>query len=230
MAIILNLETSTTNCSVAIANSGKLLATKQLNNGFSHSENLMLFINDVMQQTNIKLDDIDAIAVSAGPGSYTGLRIGVSAAKGLCFGLEKPLIALDSLSVLTYAVYKTNIHTKNTKFLPMFDARRMEVYAAVLDATLQIVHPISSVVIADDSFQKFANEKEVLFFGDGAPKCRTYFERYSNFKYIENIIPSAQNMCELSNIKFLKNEFENVAYFEPNYLKEFYTTAKAKSN
>jgi len=228
MSLILNLETSSTNCSVALANKGTTVAYKDLNEGFSHSENLMLFIEDVLKQASIKLEGIDAVAISSGPGSYTGLRIGVSAAKGFCFGLKVPLIAVNSLLVLTEAVYKLQKHDSETMFLPLFDARRMEVYSAVFDASGNIIETTAATIIDEHSFENLKSNHDVFYFGDGANKCEPYFLRFENFKFIEGIIPSAQHMAGISYQKYLNKEFEDVAYFQPNYLKEFHTTAKIK--
>jgi tRNA threonylcarbamoyladenosine biosynthesis protein TsaB len=226
MALILNLETSSTNCSVSIAKNGILLHCKELNEGFSHSENLLQFVADVLQEIELDIKTINAVAVSSGPGSYTGLRIGVSAAKGFCFGLDIPLIAIDSLSVLANQVLENHMLESPFLLLPMFDARRMEVYSCILNEMLTIIDPISAVVLNELSYMHIDGEKNIYFFGDGANKAVSIFSNRPQFRQLENLIPSAKNMCDMSYKKFVEKKFEDIAYFEPNYLKEFYTNAK----
>jgi len=226
MSLILNIESSTTNCSVSIAKNGVCVALQEVNEGFSHSENLMVFVDNLLKDTETNVKDLNAIAVSAGPGSYTGLRIGVSSAKGLCFGLDTPLIAIDSLSIMTKQVLQTSEINSGDLLIPMFDARRMEIYTAVFDTNLKYIEPISAKIIIETSFIEYDNGNKVYYFGDGSNKCKEYFKRFKNFCHIDNQYPSSKYMAELSYIKFLDKKFEDVAYFEPNYLKDFYTKAK----
>jgi len=239
MALILNLETATTVCSVALAKDGHLLAFKEQNGDYSHAENLTLFIEDVFQQAKIKLQDVDAIAVSKGPGSYTGLRIGVSTAKGLCYSLNKPLIAINTLEHLSMSVSK-NLNSQNpdlpSVFCPMLDARRMEVYCALYDSEMHPLYPTSAEIIDEYFLDKILTlsgrgkeELCIYFFGDGAAKCKTILSADKNAIFIDNIVPSAKNMISFSEQSFINKQFEDVAYFEPFYLKDF-VAGKKKMN
>lgn len=216
---ILNIETSTKNCSVSIAQNGKTIALKEVaEESFSHSEKLHVFIDNLLKENQITYKDLNAVALSGGPGSYTGLRIGTSTAKGLCFALDIPLIAVDTLLVLAKQVNEDSL------IIPMIDARRMEVYTAIFDATHNPATPVQALVIDENSFAEIS-EKAVLV-GDGAAKCKEVLNR-ENFIFLDEIrYPSAREMSEISFDKFQKKEFEDIAYFEPFYLKEFYTGAK----
>src|SRR5690554_7311746 len=216
---ILNIETSTKNCSVSIAQNGKTIALKEVaEESFSHSEKLHVFIDNLLKENQITYKDLNAVALSGGPGSYTGLRIGTSTAKALCFALDLPLIAVDTLLVLAKQVNEDSL------IIPMIDARRMEVYTAIFDATHNPATPVQALVIDENSFAEIS-EKAVLI-GDGAAKCKEVLNR-ENFIFLDEIrYPSAREMSEISFDKFQKKEFEDIAYFEPFYLKEFYTGAK----
>ena len=223
MAIILNIETSTKNCSVSIANKGEVVAIKELNNGnYSHAEVLHPFIEAVLKDGNILKDQIDAIAVSKGPGSYTGLRIGVSAAKGLSFALNKPLISIDTLTSLSYA-----IAIDAGTIVPMLDARRMEVYAAVFDKDHQQVRKIKAEIIDATSFSEELEKGSVYFLGDGSQKCQETIT-HKNAIFVEDKFPSSKEMASLSYLKYKKNDIEDVAYFEPFYLKDFVAIPEKK--
>ncbi|CAA0214407.1 Inactive homolog of metal-dependent proteases, putative molecular chaperone [Tenacibaculum maritimum] len=216
LAIILNIETATKNCSVSIAENGEILALKELNNGnYSHAEVLHSFILEVLSESNVTTKDIDAVAVSKGPGSYTGLRIGVSAAKGLCFAFDKPLIAIDTLASLSHSV-----SIKEGVIVPMLDARRMEVYDAVFNKEHELIREIKAEIIDASSFQEYLLKGEVCFLGDGAAKCKEVI-KHKNAIFIEGKYPSSREMAKLSYCKYKKNDIENVAYFEPFYLKDF---------
>ncbi|HEA21523.1 hypothetical protein LCGC14_0626690 [marine sediment metagenome] len=217
MPLILNLETATTNCSVSVAEDGNLLAIKQHDTpNYSHSEQLHLFIQEILKEADIRISDLDAIAVSKGPGSYTGLRIGVSAAKGLCFALDVPLIAISTLKSMAHQVMD-----KNTDFIvPVLDARRMEVYSAVFNRKLQQIRETEAEIIDVNSFSEFTQKGNVLLIGNGAEKC-TEFLQHPNFNFDISIVPSAQEMVKMSHEKFITGDFEDVAYFEPYYLKDF---------
>ena len=215
MAYILNIETATKNCSVSVAKNGEIVALQELNDGnYSHSEKLHEFIKNVMEKACIDFKDLKAVAVSKGPGSYTGLRIGVSAAKGLCFALEIPLIATDTLKALALSI--TN---EDGIKVPLLDARRMEVYSAVFSNNNKI-REVAAEIIDENSFYKYLKEKKVYFLGDGASKCKEIIT-HKNAIFIEDKFPSANEMASLSFSKFKKNEIEDVAYFEPFYLKDF---------
>jgi tRNA threonylcarbamoyladenosine biosynthesis protein TsaB len=216
---ILNIETSTKNCSVSIAQNGKTIALKEVaEESFSHSEKLHVFIDNLLKENQIAYKDLSAVALSSGPGSYTGLRIGTSTAKGLCFALDIPLIAVDTLLVLAKQV------NQDALIIPMIDARRMEVYTAIFDAKHNPATPVQALIIDENSFAEIS-EKAILI-GDGAAKCKEVLKG-GNFIFLNEIrYPSAREMGEISFDKFQKKEFEDIAYFEPFYLKEFFTGAK----
>lgn len=216
MALILCLETATTNCSVALAKEDGIVAFREENNlKFSHSEKLHLFIEEVLQEAGIDKSELNAIAISKGPGSYTGLRIGVSAAKGLCFALDIPLLAVATLKLLAQQVEE-----KNVFIVPMLDARRMEVYSAVFDSENTQVRETKAEILDENSFAEYLEEKRTIFLGDGAKKFKALCQN-SNAVFLEDRFPSAMDMAALANEKFQKKEIENLAYFEPYYLKEF---------
>ena len=215
MNYILNIETATKNCSVSLAKNGETILCKEIaEQGYSHAEKLHVFIEEIINETGITARDLKAIAVSKGPGSYTGLRIGVSSAKGLCYALEIPLISVDTLQVLA-----KQVDIKNGLIVPMIDARRMEVYSAIFDANHNKIMEVQAEILTEDSYPEM---KETLYFiGDCQEKCKTVLSK-SNFHFLPKIVfPSANEMSFLSYEKFTKNQFEDVAYFEPFYLKDF---------
>jgi tRNA threonylcarbamoyladenosine biosynthesis protein TsaB len=222
LSFILNIETATKNCSVSIAKNGETILCKEIaEEGYSHAEKLHVFIEDVIAESGISVQELAAIAVSQGPGSYTGLRIGVSAAKGLCFALNIPLIAVDTLQTLAS---KANV--SDGKIIPMLDARRMEVYSEVFNADLQVERAIQAEIITEDSFSEY-NEK-VYFVGDCAEKCKPLLTK-ENFIFLEEIkYPSAGEMSKISYDKYQKSDTVDVAYFEPYYLKDFMMTLPSK--
>lgn len=227
MPVILNIETATTVCSVALAENGRLLAIKEQGGDYTHAENLTLFVQNVMEQASLSFADMDAIAVSKGPGSYTGLRIGVSVAKGLCYALNKPLIAVDTLQQIAFSHISKRQNIADF-YCPMLDARRMEVYCAMYSSSNQIIQPTSAEIIDENSFSEFLNKGKVCFLGNGAEKCKKVLGNNSNALFVDNITTSAANMIELSEKAFLSGKFENVAYFEPFYLKDFIAGKKKK--
>lgn len=232
MALILNLETATTVCSVSLSKDGKLLAFKEQSGAYSHAENLTLFIENVFQQAGLKLCNVDAIAVSKGPGSYTGLRIGASTAKGLCYSLDKPLIAISTLQHISLSVseeLKFQTSNLNSYFCPMIDARRMEVYCALYDSFNNEIKPASAEIIEEQSFSILLKENLIYFFGDGAAKCKELLSVNKNAVFITDVFPSAKNMVSLSEQAFVNKLFVDVAYFEPFYLKDF-VAGKKKIN
>lgn len=222
MAYILNIETATKNCSVSIAKDGKTIVCEEVSNlGYSHAEKLHAFIEEVLLKSNLNYKELSAIAVSQGPGSYTGLRIGVSAAKGLCFALNIPLISVDTLEVLA-----KQVSISDGVIVPMIDARRMEVYSAIFDSSHKKIRAIEAEIITEESFQDLKGM--VYFVGDCAEKCKTVLTK-GNFIFRENVVfPSANEMSSLSFAKYLQENFENVAYFEPFYLKDFLVTTAKK--
>jgi tRNA threonylcarbamoyladenosine biosynthesis protein TsaB len=222
MALILNLETATTNCSVSIAKDGNLLAIKEHNTpNYSHSEQLHVFIQEVLKKASFTMNDLDAVAVSKGPGSYTGLRIGVSAAKGLCFALDVPLISIPTLSNMAEQVR----NSKMDYIIPVLDARRMEVYSAVFDNSLSQVRETLAEIIDQDSFQEYIPKGTILVVGSGAEKCKAPLVDL-NVVFDTAVVPSSKEMCQPSFNKFKENDFEDVAYFEPYYLKDFMLQGK----
>ncbi len=223
MAFILNIETSTKKCSVSISKNGKVIALQELNQeNYSHSEKLHLFIQKVIEDAGISISDLSAIAVSKGPGSYTGLRIGVSTAKGLCFALEIPLISVSTLQALALQVQE-----EKGVIIPLLDARRMEVYSAVFSVENQQVREIKAEVIDENSFEEYLENQQVYFLGDGANKCKEII-LHSNTNFIDDALPSAKEMAVLSYQKWQQKDFEDVAYFEPFYLKDFVVTRSKK--
>ncbi|MEX1001546.1 MAG: tRNA (adenosine(37)-N6)-threonylcarbamoyltransferase complex dimerization subunit type 1 TsaB [Crocinitomicaceae bacterium] len=217
MAIILNLETATKTCSVSLASNGKVIATREeKEEHFSHAEKLNLLIQEVLALSQLSFHELDAVAVSAGPGSYTGLRIGTSTAKGICYALDIPLISINSLKALA-ALVKTE---EKSLICPMFDARRMEVYTAVYDSQLQQIKPTEAKVIDTDSFHDLLKKNHIIFCGPGAVKCEGIIHSpHAYFDFDTQV--SAAGMATLSEQKFNQNEVEDMAYFEPAYLKDF---------
>jgi tRNA threonylcarbamoyladenosine biosynthesis protein TsaB len=226
MPAILCIETSTTACSVALCNENGILASKEENSGYTHAENLHVFIAEVIGKSGLNKKDISAIAVGKGPGSYTGLRIGVSAAKGMCYVLGIPLIAINSLYTMAAAVAKMS-PDPGSILCPMLDARRMEVYTALYAGTdLQELSATNALVVSEESIRRFNTGQAYVFFGDGMSKCRTLLEALPHAAFIEHIFPSAIHMQEAALKAFAEKRFEDTAYFEPFYLKEFFTGAK----
>lgn len=216
MAFILCIESATTNCSVAIAQNGKLLhLVEDATQGYSHGEQLHAFIEKVLLEAGRSWKQIDAIAVSKGPGSYTGLRIGVSAAKGLCYALDLPLIALPTLDIMVDAVDQ-----KVERIVPMLDARRMEVYAGIYDSDKNQLRTTQAEILEIESFYAALAEGTVLFCGSGAEKWSAICD-HPNARFQPKLLPSAQHMCALAQISFDHKVFEDLAYFEPYYLKDF---------
>nr|WP_314835659.1 tRNA (adenosine(37)-N6)-threonylcarbamoyltransferase complex dimerization subunit type 1 TsaB [uncultured Flavobacterium sp.] len=222
MSYILNIETATKNCSVALAKEGKTILCKEIaEEGYSHAERLHVFIEEIVKEAGITFSDLAAIAVSQGPGSYTGLRIGVSAAKGLCYALGIPLIAVDTLQTLA-----SQITVSDGLIIPMIDARRMEVYSAVFDVNHQNKRETQAEIIDDNSFQGY--DETLYFIGDCAAKCKSVLTK-DNFVFLENIkYPSAKEMSRLSYEKYKISDTVDVAYFEPYYLKDFMITTSKK--
>lgn len=226
MALILNIETSTKVCSVALAKNGETIHVKEeLGEQYIHSEKLTVFIEELINNTEYTLNDLDAICVSKGPGSYTGLRIGVSCAKGLCYALKIPLMAIDSLTILGARFIQLSAVKKEVTLFPMIDARRMEVFTQQMNSDLVVETPIEAMIIDEHTFSEFTNP--VYLFGDGANKLITTFNS-ATIKVIGGIETSAKGMSNLSFEKFKAKDFEDVAYFEPYYLKEFITVPSKK--
>ena len=221
MATILNIETATGVCSVALAVDGKVVAIKESHTKNSHAELITLFCEAVVNEAGISFQDLDAVAVSKGPGSYTGLRIGVSTAKGYCFAIDKPLISVGTLEGMATGMITNEGNPKDFLFCPMIDARRMEVYAAFFDSELSEIKKTEAVVVDENSFGKLRSSHKIIFAGDGAAKCKAVLSHQPNAFFKEDFHPSAAFMATLSDEKFNQKSFEDMAYFEPFYLKDF---------
>ena len=216
MAIILNIETATTNCSVSLAQNGKLLHIREENSAsYSHAEQLHVFIGEVLDAASIGVNELSAVAVSKGPGSYTGLRIGVSAAKGLCFSLDIPLISVPTLEGMAHQK-----QIDSGYIIPVLDARRMEVYSAVFDPGYKMIRKTRAELIDPEVFKAYAEKDKVFLLGSGAAKCKGLL-LHPNFSFEQEIVPSSAEMCKLSYAKFKQGILEDLAYFEPFYLKDF---------
>ncbi|MGP2570848.1 tRNA (adenosine(37)-N6)-threonylcarbamoyltransferase complex dimerization subunit type 1 TsaB [Ornithobacterium rhinotracheale] len=217
MALILNIETSTRNCSVSVARDGELVALcEESKENYEHAEKLHRFMQWALEAEDLSFEDLDAVCVSKGPGSYTGLRIGVSAAKGLCFSLNIPLLSLNSLEILARSVENEN----NADYIiPMIDARRKEVYTATFTPQMQIIEKTNAKILDETSFQSF-NNKKIIVLGDGASKASEIL-KLENATYLTESLPSAKDMCAESFKLYQNQQFEDVAYFEPFYLKDF---------
>ena len=229
MSLILQIETATASCSVALAKDGDVLAFKEVNERNIHAEVITGFIDTLMESAAVKYGELDAIAVSCGPGSYTGLRIGVSTAKGLCFALDMPLIAVETLEAMALGVINSNSNLldEDTLLCPMIDARRMEVFTAIFDTEGNKIQPTSAAIIDGDSFKELLKNHKVLFFGDGAEKCQSVLGENPNTSFLPGFVNSAIYLTQKASLKFKNKQFEDVAYFEPHYLKEFIAGKKA---
>jgi tRNA threonylcarbamoyladenosine biosynthesis protein TsaB len=219
--MILSIETSTTNCSVAVHNfNGELIAIKERNEANIHASMLFLFIEELVNgYTSYK--QLKAVAVSKGPGSYTGLRIGVSAAKGLCYSLGLPLISVNTLHAMAW-MQKEKVNSDEAFLVPMLDARRMEAYNAVYDENIKEIIPTRASIINEETFREFSN-KQLYFFGDGMPKSKEILSAQPGFHFIDSVNASATGIGIIAAMKYKEAAFEDLAYFEPFYLKEFVT-------
>lgn len=224
MALILGIETATTICSVALVKDGNTMAIRESGGNREHSAALTGYIAEVFAEAGLTYGQIDAVAVSMGPGSYTGLRIGVSSAKGLCYATDKPFIAIDTLKSLAWQALQTlkaeNTQLDNVLLCPMLDARRMEVYTAMYDQYLQVVENVNASIIDQDAFHRFPG-REIVYFGDGASKCQSVLAGQNNITFLDHINLSARSVCMLAEPEFEAQNFADVAYCEPFYLKDF---------
>ncbi|NCA86004.1 MAG: tRNA (adenosine(37)-N6)-threonylcarbamoyltransferase complex dimerization subunit type 1 TsaB [Clostridia bacterium] len=228
MTNILLIDTATPYCSVALSHNGVVIGVQQTNETNAHARVITVFIDEVLKANNLKPADLSAVAVSMGPGSYTGLRIGVSAAKGLCYALDLPLIAISTLQAMAWGMAETakqqiNL-SGNITYCPLIDARRMEVYTAWFNAQIHQTGEVQAVVIDDESLQQWP-EGSVIFAGDGMAKAKSVLEQLPNATFIDDFTPSAVYMATLAQRKFEDHDFENLAYCEPFYLKEFKAAA-----
>ena len=223
MPNILHIETSTSVCSAALSSDGVVQCHFENFDGPSHASLLGAYVKELMTFARDKSIKVDAVAVSSGPGSYTGLRIGVSEAKGLCFGLKGPLIAVHTLELLACATMFKTYFDEDVLYCPMIDARRMEVYTAVYDNALNAVRPVQACVVDENSFADLLADRRVVFSGNGAAKCKEVI-RHENAIFVDDIVPLATDMLALAERAYRQGQFEDVAYFEPFYLKEFIAT------
>ena len=221
--MILQIETATASCSIALAKDGEVVSFKQINQRNIHAEVITLFINDLINSAGINYSQLDAIAVSSGPGSYTGLRIGISTAKGLCFALDKPLIAIETLEAMAYGAKARDAHSFDADMLlcPMIDARRMEVFTALFTADSKKIKSTAAEIVDENSFSDLLKSHRILFFGDGAEKCQAVLAGNPNALFLPEFVNSAIDLTKLAAEKFSKKDFEDTAYFEPFYLKDF---------
>ena len=228
MSLILNIETSTEVCSVSISEKGKCKYLKIFghnsetnDNKGNHSKLLAVFINEILTENSILPKQLDAVAISSGPGSYTGLRIGVSTCKGFCVGINLPLISVNTLQIMANMavnIYKNDIDL----YVPMIDAKRMEVYTTIFDKKLNFLSDVEAKIVDENSYSNVKNKK-IGFFGNGMNKCKSIFSN-DNFSFLPDIFPSAEYMDSLSEKLFLEKKFTDLVYFEPFYLKEFVAT------
>lgn len=232
MKNLLLIESGTNVCSIALAKEGKVIGIKESTDEKAHASQLTSFIEQLVKETGLSISSLDAVVVSKGPGSYTGLRIGVSAAKGICYAADKPLISISSLDSMVYgaiSLYESLITENGINLLcPMIDARRMEVYTALYDKSLNKIKDTEAVVVDETTLKSFLSNQKILFFGNGASKCKETINN-PNALFIDNFAPSAQFMVPLANMAFENGSFEDVAYFEPYYLKDFVATVSKKN-
>jgi tRNA threonylcarbamoyladenosine biosynthesis protein TsaB len=225
MIRILSLETSTSLCSAAIHEDGKLIVVSEIHEDQSHASKLAVLIEQVLVLAGIKSNELDAVAVSSGPGSYTGLRIGVSTAKGICFAHNLPLLSVDSLAAMAWRAVKQK--SQSGLFCPLIDARRMEAYCCLFNESLTVVEPVQARILDENSFAEVLNREKVNFFGDALDKLISVV-RHSNAVFLHNIYPSASDLGDLAYKKFLVKEYEDLVHYEPLYLKEFLVKKSTK--
>lgn len=220
MSNILLIETATRVCSVGLSTNGTITSIRESFEQRSHAELITIFIDEVLQDSNVDINKLDAVAVSMGPGSYTGLRIGVSTAKGICYALDIPLIAIDTLQAMAMGLAERR-NQPDELYCPMIDARRMEVYTAVFDHANKRLSDTEALIIDEKSFEAMLNKNKLVFFGDGADKCKKILGSHYHAIFIDEFHPSVINMSHIAEHKFVEKKFENSAYFEPFYLKDF---------
>lgn len=221
--LILLIETATSSCSVALSEGGKVIAVREANERNIHASHITIFIDEVMKSSGKKYSELNAVAVSKGPGSYTGLRIGVSTAKGICYALNIPLLSVNTLDSMADGLLKTHNISPTAYLIPMIDARRMEVYTGIYKTDLTVVEEVNAKIVHQSSFDRFQGT-ELILFGDGSEKFKELFSVQSNIKFL-NFENSAAHLASLSDKKLTNGEVENMAYFEPFYLKDFVTTS-----
>jgi tRNA threonylcarbamoyladenosine biosynthesis protein TsaB len=225
MAVILSIETSTGPCSVALHHNGNFIAAAEVHKEYSHASKLAPLVKQVVKLADVTMSQVDAVAVSSGPGSYTGLRIGTSLAKGICYALDIPLLAVPTLQIIAYRVSQMNI--ADAFLCPMIDARRMEVYSQVFDYNMEEQEPVQPIIIEAGAFDNYLAVKPVIFFGNGAMKCSQIIV-HKNATFMPGINPSATSLGELAHKKFVAGDIENLFEFVPHYLKEFFVKRKSE--
>lgn len=213
---LLCIETSTDICSVCLSSNNDIVAIKESEKAFSHSESIAVFIEEILKDVNWKISDLDVIGLTEGPGSYTALRIGSSFAKGLCYGQNIPLITIPTLDALANSIKKST--GKNELIIPLLDARRMEVYRTIYDRELNIIEPLSPLVLEEDSFRYLSDFNKIHFVGDGVSKSKDFLKLDN--AHFHSIEASSKYMIDLIMDKYEKNEFADISYFEPNYFKK----------
>lgn len=226
MPKILSIESGTSLCSVALSQGKQIVALRESNGEIAHAAKLSVFIDELLNQQNLDVSDLDAIAISEGPGSYTGMRIGVSTAKGLCFGANKPLIAIGSLLSLTKLAVEKIKPSPEMLLCPMIDARRMEVYTALFDSDAKMINQVSAQIVDENTFTELLRTNKIIFFGDGAEKCKSVIN--SSNAIFADVQASAKGMIDIAVEKFTNADFVDIAYFEPFYLKDFVVTTSKK--
>ena len=220
--ILLHIETATDVCSVALSRGTEIIGLKEEAGGNNHAKNLLPFVDEVLKQSGVRMSEINGVAVSIGPGSYTGLRIGVSTAKGIAYTAGIPVMAISTLESIAQGAKQlwSETSTESVQIVPMIDARRMEVFTTRFDYDMQPLEEVSSKIVDENTFSELLSEQKVLFCGNGMPKCRELLSVFSNACFIDALI-SAKNMLPAALKKWQNNDFEDVAYFEPFYLKEY---------
>ena len=220
--ILLHIETATDVCSVALSRGTEIIGLKEEAGGNNHAKNLLPFVDEVLKQSGVRMSEINGVAVSIGPGSYTGLRIGVSTAKGIAYTAGIPVMAISTLESIAQGAKQlwSETSTESVQIVPMIDARRMEVFTTRFDYDMQPLEEVSSKIVDESTFSELLSEQKVLFCGNGMPKCRELLSVFSNACFIDALI-SAKNMLPAALKKWQNNDFEDVAYFEPFYLKEY---------
>ena len=227
MSLILQIETATTVCSVALSENGRVLAYQEVQQRNVHAEVITLFIDEVLKTAGKQYSELSAVAVSCGPGSYTGLRIGISVTKGLCFSLDIPFIAIETLEAMAGGITTEGAVDSEVLLCPMIDARRMEVFTAVFDAKGNRIQPTSAEIIDENSFSTLLKTNRIVFFGDGAAKCSEILGANTNAQIIVDFHNSARYLTRRATEKFIAQDFEDTAYFEPYYLKDFIAGKKS---